>query len=81
MNTEPSGKCERREAARAIEHRAQRFAALDRIDARETHFAEQRDLLLLAPLRHFLDVQEIEWLQQQVRAVVAAAGWRRDRFR
>ena len=32
---------------------------------------KQRDLLLFAPLRHFLDVQEIEGLQQDIRGFVA----------
>ena len=68
------------QSARPIQHRAQRLSAPDRIRAGKADFARDRDLLLLAPLGHFLDVQVVERLQHYVGGRVTTNHGRQIHF-
>src|SRR5882672_4051182 len=61
----------RSQAPRAIEHGTKCFTALNGGIPRKTHLTDERDLLLLAPFRNLLHVQEIERLKCEVCALVA----------
>ncbi len=55
-----------------LHDRVQRLATAHGIDAREAHFAVDLHALLPAPLRQFLDVDEVVWLQFDVRGWISA---------
>ena len=71
------GECKVGETARPVQDRGQGFAPVDRVFARESHFARELDHARLDPLRNGLDDQRIVRLQRNVRRGVSAPDGRK----